>query len=835
MQAAQRSDEYVDHMKRALRNYKNKVAQPAADDEWADRNCDNYVEEQGVLYKAWTKGQGRRAETIWQTVAPAALQTQIVRAYHTSTRNAHYGALRTFAQIRERYTWGRLFSDTREFVLQCEICQRHGARPSKQQFQHHLRSNIPGDHWVTDVVHLPKSKAGHEWLLTMIDVCSRWAIARPLRKEEFKNEEIARIMHEELSKTGVHINPRLITHDGGAEFKKRFEDVCHVLQRVRHVSIGDRPEGHGIIERFNRDIMQLTSKMCPSKKADEAWSYVVASACEAHNASIHSNAAQGSIGVTPSEIMHGVRPRLAGALPDSHTQDSITNADPGSRLHVEAVAQAHNKAVEHVKASREAYEQRLRDDVRNMLKKVKSFKVGDIVRRGMAESEMKTLGKKKMKLTAANSEEMIVVSSRGFGRYELQKLGDGLAPIIETSADLIRKAPCPTIAKEITAKKQAQQTKLDNTEWTVEKIIGESGKAKEKKYHVKWKDFSEPSWEQAKNIDKNCTPLIEYKKNKATEVAAIWDTAASAFEEECSELEQAVQITAAAERQRAKATSIVADLLSVQAEKLIAQICETAGIKESEIMFVYAGVPCETYSIAGRSNRGRDLHKTMHGYNYRKPDPERNPCCERQSACPYAAKARLHDSLVQHVIAAFAASHRRDHKYAFGIENPKGDLEKRPFMQPAQWPEVLQTVCNKAFDCCAFGHPAKKPMMFMTNLQQYEPEGNTGNGKCNNGECGMCEVNPETGRPNHQIKIAREPRDGFKGKGATRMKNEMPAGWLKEILQHAKKSTGNRTVIDLCAGWQSLRPVCEELNLDYIAVDIKGDRNVHAAIIASTQ
>ena len=67
------------------------------------------------------------------------------------------------------------------------------------------------------------------------------------------------------------------------------------------------------------------------------------------------------------------------------------------------------------------------------------------------------------------------------------------------------------------------------------------------------------------------------------------------------------------------------------------------------------------------------------------------------------------------------------------------------------------------------------------------------------------------------------------------MKNEMPAGWLKEILQHAKKSTGNRTVIDLCAGWQSLRPVCEELNLDYIAVDIKGDRNVHAAIIASTQ
>ena len=62
----------------------------------------------------------------------------------------------------------------------------------------------------------------------------------------------------------------MITHDGGSEFKSRFEDMCHVLQKERHISISDRPEGHGIIERFNRDIMQLIAKMCPSGKSDEA-------------------------------------------------------------------------------------------------------------------------------------------------------------------------------------------------------------------------------------------------------------------------------------------------------------------------------------------------------------------------------------------------------------------------------------------------------------------------------------------------------------------------------------------------------------------------------------
>ena len=63
----------------------------------------------------------------------------------------------------------------------------------------------------------------------------------------------------------------------------------------------------------------------------------------------------------------------------------------------------------------------------------------------------------------------------------------------------------------------------------------------------------------------------------------------------------------------------------------------------------------------------------------------------------------------------------------------------------------------------------------------------------------------------------------------------MPAAWLREILMNAQSNTKNRTVVDPCAGWQSLLPVCKELNLNYIAVDIAGDRNVRPAIAASIQ
>ena len=301
-------------------------------------------------------------------------------------------------------------------------------------------------------------------------------------------------------------------------------------------------------------------------------------------------------------------------------------------------------------------------------------------------------------------------------------------------------------------------------------------------------------------MDKQCKPWAEYKKAKKAQVSSV-----------------------------AAIASIAADIMATPAEDLIPQICREAGISEADIMFVYAGVPCETYSPAGWTNYGRDLDKTAHGYNYRINDEERNPCCDEDMACKYGDKARLHDSLVKHVIASFKASYKRGNKYHFGVENPDGELKRRPFMQKENWPKELP-YAYKPFHCCAFKHPAKKPMSYWTSLEQYTPKGTTGNGMCNEGQCGMGSYNSDTGRFNHDVKIAREPKDGFRGPGATAMKNAMPDMWMQEFMQEAAKNTSKSVVIDLCAGWQGLRPVCEALGLDYIAVDIEGDRNIRAAL-----
>ena len=223
--------------------------------------------------------------------------------------------------------------------------------------------------------------------------------------------------------------------------------------------------------------MQLIAKMCPTGKQDQAWPWIAPAAMEAHNAAIHNPMSQGSIGITPSEIMHGAKPLTKAGLEAAETVRSVTNADPGNRQFVEAVAQAHNKAHEYVQECKTAYEKRLvlRDDVRNALRHVKDFQAGDIVRHGMSDSDLKTMGRKKSKLHPVNSKRVVVVESLGFGRYELQEYDNTEADTVQSSADLMKAEKSPADADNKKAMLQAIRTREKTTEYEIEKVIGEQG------------------------------------------------------------------------------------------------------------------------------------------------------------------------------------------------------------------------------------------------------------------------------------------------------------------------------------------------------------------------
>ena len=253
---------------------------------------------------------------------------------------------------------------------------------------------------------------------------------------------------------------------------------------------------------------------------------IPATAVKAHNTAIHNLLSQGSLGVTPSEVIHGVRPLLQDALTEGHIQDSIAGADPGSQQHLEAVAGAHNKAREYAIECRAAYEQRLRDDVRNVLRNKTSFAQchRDIVRVGRTDSEEQALGRKMKKLTPANSEGMVFIESLGFGRYTLQTTGKHESDVISRSSDLIQKVlvRSPNTEACQSAEAPAQQTLRANRdhdhEYVVDAITGERGVIahKTKQYKVKRQDYGEETCIDHTAIDKKCQPWLDYKNTQET-------------------------------------------------------------------------------------------------------------------------------------------------------------------------------------------------------------------------------------------------------------------------------------------------------------------------------
>ena len=224
--------------------------------------------------------------------------------------------------------WPDMINDIKKIIRSCEQCNRFGNRAPQVAKEHHLLAEVPGSWWVVDILHMPLSH-GFKYLLTMVDVASRWAIAEPMQTLDSTQAAIA--ASRQWGKAGVHLRARRLSHDGGSEFKGFFEDMCAAINKIhQHVSMHDRPAGHGIVERFNRELTQTIGKLSTSESwdavianKDSEWIWAVQPGVDTHNASIHAPTRKGMFGITPSEAMHGLKPALWNAASASDRKSVV--------------------------------------------------------------------------------------------------------------------------------------------------------------------------------------------------------------------------------------------------------------------------------------------------------------------------------------------------------------------------------------------------------------------------------------------------------------------------------------------------------------------------------
>ena len=160
-----------------------------------------------------------------QLVVPSDLHEVILKHLHIFS--GHLGLRKTMERVKIRYYWPEYENDIEKWIHECDECQRHYPPPRKAPLGT-IKAHYPFEMVAWDImVPLPVSKRGHQYILIVTDVFTKWVEAFPLC--DTVSAMLAEILVDEvICHYGV---PKNIPSDQGANFcSSVIQIVCNLLK-----------------------------------------------------------------------------------------------------------------------------------------------------------------------------------------------------------------------------------------------------------------------------------------------------------------------------------------------------------------------------------------------------------------------------------------------------------------------------------------------------------------------------------------------------------------------------------------------------------------------------
>ncbi|KAL5491297.1 hypothetical protein EMCRGX_G016559 [Ephydatia muelleri] len=232
------------------------------------------VLQNGVLYRRWEdvlcKGLHRRL----QLVLPPTLVPVLLEALHSSIRGGHFGT----AKVRVSVFIGKPPPAKLRAPLQLD--------PAVRPLQR-VAMDIMGP--------LPETSRGNKYILVIADYFTKWSEAYPIPNMEAIT--VAKcLVNEFICRFGV---PEQLHSDQGRNFESKvIKNICDLLQIRKTRTSPYHPQSDGLVERFNRTLLNLLSIAVVDAERD--WDVQLPLLMFAYRTSMHE-----TNGVTPFEMMFG--------------------------------------------------------------------------------------------------------------------------------------------------------------------------------------------------------------------------------------------------------------------------------------------------------------------------------------------------------------------------------------------------------------------------------------------------------------------------------------------------------------------------------------------------
>ena len=262
-----------------------------------------YVVEDGFLYRLFDQN----GDVTHQLLVPASLRHSVLVAAHDAVMSGHPGKRRTLARVLSSFFWPTVRKDVSRYCSTCDICQKTSqrGRVSPVPLVQMPQIEEPFKRVAIDLVGeiKPPSASGHRYVLTLVDMATRFPEAIPLKTID--TVSVAEALVSIFARMGC---PQEILSDNGPQFVSDLMKEVYRLLSIKPLNTTPyHAQANGRVERFNGVLKTMIRRVASDRPRD--WDRYIAPLLFSYR-----ELPNESTGFSPFELMFGRSPRGPMAL-----------------------------------------------------------------------------------------------------------------------------------------------------------------------------------------------------------------------------------------------------------------------------------------------------------------------------------------------------------------------------------------------------------------------------------------------------------------------------------------------------------------------------------------
>lgn len=230
-----------------------------------------YLKPNGILMRRWKPphvAQDHEWENVHQVVVPKEYRQDIMSLAHDSSLAGHLGVRKTLSRIWQHFYWPNIRRDVSQYCKSCHVCQLVGKSNKPIPTAPLIPLPVfeaPFTRVLIDIVGpLPKTSSGHQYILTMLDMATRYPEAIPLRNISAKM--VVKELLNFFTRFGL---PKEVQSDQGSNFlSKVFRQTLKELGISQITSSAYHPQSQGALERYHQTLKTMIRKYCVEHEKD---------------------------------------------------------------------------------------------------------------------------------------------------------------------------------------------------------------------------------------------------------------------------------------------------------------------------------------------------------------------------------------------------------------------------------------------------------------------------------------------------------------------------------------------------------------------------------------